>query len=114
MAFLNGIFSRRQAPSARELEKFVTALVGQCEAGAWQRVEGRTSRMSPAEARGYIRARSAAVVHAQVQHALRMRPNWPATTATAVLEQTANETVRQIHRRLLNLRHPIVERRQAA
>jgi hypothetical protein len=114
MAFLNGLFSRRQAPSPRELEKFVRTVVELCEPTVWDRVEGRTSRMSPAEARGYIRARCAAVVHEQVEQALRKHPNWPTTLRTEVLERTADDTVREVHHRLLNLRHPIVERRQAA
>lgn len=114
MAFLKGIFSRRRAPSPRELEKFVKSMVDQCQPAVWDRVEGRTSRMSPAEARGYIRARCATVVHEQVGQALRKHPNWPTTLHTEVLARTADDTVRAIHHRLLNLRHPIVERRQAA
>ncbi len=114
MAFLKGIFSRRQAPSPRDLEKFVKSVVDLCQPAVWDRVEGRTSRMSPAEARGYIRARCAAVVHEQVGLALRKHANWPTSLHTEVLERTAHETVRAVHHRLLNVRHPIVERRLAA
>ena len=114
MAFLNGLFSRRNLPSPRDLEKFVRSIVDLCEPAVWQRIEGRTSTMSPAEARGYIRARSAVVVNEQVGQALRKHTNWPARLKAEVLERTTHDTVRQVHFRLLNLRHPIIERRKAA
>lgn len=114
MALLNGLIWRRKGPSPRELAALVKTLADRCEPAVWQRIEGRTQAMSPAAARGYIRARAAAIVNEQVDLALVDRVSWPAEVREQILTETAQQTVRSVHHRLLNARHPAAQRRLAA
>jgi hypothetical protein len=57
-----------------------------------QRVAGATSGMSAAERRGYIRARSAAVIHREVDQAMLQQPSLRAADRPALL-QLATEAV---------------------
>ncbi len=70
--------------------------------------------MSPAEACGYIRARAAAVAHTQVDRALQLRSRTDPELHSMLLDWVQRDLVRRIHHRILNVRHPIVERRKAA
>lgn len=113
MTFLR-LRSSKKSPSQRELEALVRTLVDRCEPAVWERVHSRVMRMGPAEARGYIRARSADIVHDQVGRALEEYPDWQASVRQIVADAALSGIVRQTHRRLLNARNPIVEYRRAA
>lgn len=114
MSVFNRVMSWRRVPSSREITSLVRTLIDRCEPAVWERVAGRAARMAPAEARGYIRARSAGIVRDQVQRLLAANAHWQATVQADILDQATHGLVRQVHHRLLNAQHPIVERRQAA
>lgn len=50
----------------KETSELAARIAPRCHAAVWARVERRAPSMRLSEARGYIRARAAAVVHAQV------------------------------------------------
>jgi hypothetical protein len=114
MALLSLIRNWWQAPSTRELEALVKTIVDRCELAVWDRASERAAAMSPAEARGYIRARAATVVHLQVERALQLRSRTEPELHELLFDWVKRDVVRQIHRRLLNTRHAVVERRKAA
>lgn len=114
MGFFANLRSWRRAPSPREIASLIKTIVDRCEPTVWESVNARAILMGPAEARGYIRARAAAVVGNQVELALRSHANWHAAAQTMVLEATTDGIVRQIHHRLLNARRPAAQRRLAA
>lgn len=57
-----GAGARRAAACTRLAEQVVEA----CFERAWQRVAGRAAAMSPAEARGFVRARTADVLRESI------------------------------------------------
>jgi hypothetical protein len=57
-----------------------------CETAVWQRVGERASTLPLAEARGYVRARSAAIVRRQVDLILLSHPDTSAVSRVQVLE----------------------------
>jgi hypothetical protein len=57
-----------------------------CETAVWQRVGDRATTMPLAEARGYVRARGAAIVRRQVELVLLSHPETSAVSRVQVLE----------------------------
>jgi hypothetical protein len=57
-----------------------------CETAVWQHVGARASTMPLAEARGYVRARSARIVRRQVDLVVLSRPELSATTHARINE----------------------------
>ena len=78
-------------PSDR-LAEIATQIAGRSQDAVAERVSGRTAGMSAAERRGYIRARSAAVIHREVDKTMLQQPHLQADDRTALL-QMATETV---------------------
>lgn len=114
MAMFTVIRNWWQSPTPRELDALVKVIVERCEPAVWERASDRARGMSPAEARGYIRARAAAVVELQVERALALRSISEPQLREMLLDCVKNDVVRKIHLRLLNIRHAVVERRKAA
>jgi hypothetical protein len=96
------------------MEALVKSIVDRCEPAVWDRAGDRAIAMSAAEARGYLRARAAAVAEVQVDRAMQIRSRSEPTFRQLLLDGVKNEIVRQLHKRILNARHPAIERRRAA
>jgi hypothetical protein len=64
----------------RTLRAMAADAARRCETAVWQHVGPRASTMPLAEARGYVRARSAGIVRRQVELVLLERPELAATT----------------------------------
>ena len=98
MRFLDDLFGR----SERQVSALASDLAQRSAATVWQRVGHRVSTMTSAEARGYIRARAAEVIHAEVERLLQFEPGlrgWAhealvAQATEGVIEQTLNEMQR--------------------
>jgi len=86
-----------------------------CQAMVWSRVGRRAPLMSLAEARGYVRARAALVVHEAVDRELELRGSqgWR-HDPVGLLDETTNEVIRLVLKQVLDTRHtPSVVRRAA-
>lgn len=83
---------RRWIPDERTVRSLAADAARRCETAVWQQVGERASTMPLAEARGYVRARSAAIVERQVELALLGSPH-VAAWRTDVLEQALEATV---------------------
>jgi hypothetical protein len=64
----------------RTLRALAAEAARRCETAVWQHVGPRASTMPLAEARGYVRARSAGIVRHQVELVLLGRPELKATS----------------------------------
>lgn len=61
--------------SRKEASELAARIAPRCHAAVWARVERRAPAMRLSEARGYIRARAAAVAHAHVNAELACAPH---------------------------------------
>lgn len=68
----------------RTLKALAADAARRCETAVWQHVGTRVSRMPLSEARGYVRARSAAIVRRQVELVLLSRPQLAAASQARI------------------------------
>lgn len=112
MQFWNWLFGRRHAERVRTL---ADQLARECVSGVWARVYRRAPAMSLAEARGYVRARAASVVHSAVDRELARRGQhvWR-PEPTLLVTATTDAVVRLVLKQVLDTRPMPVTVRRAA
>lgn len=105
---------RRWIGDDRTLRSLAVEAARRCETAVWQKVGQRASTMPLAEARGYVRARSAPIVRRQVELVLVSQPDVVASRRSRVVEQALDAAVvRAIE--VMRTRSAVpVARRQAA
>ena len=88
-------FLAKLLPSRKEawLHETTLSIVDHCWDAVWSRVEARIFSLSPAQARGYVRARSIHVVHRHLQTACCV----PAGVSSSVQK----ELTRRVHEELV-------------
>jgi hypothetical protein len=111
MRLLNFLAS---AHRAKHLAEVAIAVARRCRADVLQRCERRAVYMSAAEARGYIRARSAAVICPEVERTLAVDLLLDAKSAGELLEQATEAVVELVHASVLQQRSYAFARRRAA
>jgi hypothetical protein len=99
---------------AKHLAEVAIAVARRCRGEVLDRCERRAAYMTAAEARGYIRARAAAVVFAEVQQALAVDARLDAKAADEVLDQATEAVVELVHASVLQQRSRSFARRRAA
>src|ERR1051325_6503225 len=72
-------------------------------AEVWQRVEHRARTMRLAEARGYMRARAAEIIHREVDHALACQHGHASLNREQILNQSTDLVVTLLFRDLLHV-----------
>jgi hypothetical protein len=83
--------------------------------GIRHRLNPLAQTMTPAEARGYVRARAAVVVWREVDHALTVEGRLPAWGRDELFRQTTNHVVLQLSSELVSLpRSQVRSQRRAA
>lgn len=86
-------FLQRWIRDDRTLRAVATDVARRCETAIWQQVAARASTMPLAEARGYVRARSAGIVRRQVDLVLLSRGDVAESSRTRILEQALEAAV---------------------
>ena len=81
-------------------DRLIESLAGQIAANCHQAVQKRlgpqVASMGRAEARGYIRARAAAVIADEVEHALASQPQLPWTYQDELRLRATNQVVQRV------------------
>lgn len=90
MKFL-GLFSR--ASQQDRLAKLVAEVASRSCAELWSLVQSPTTQMSPAQARGYLRARSAPLVAREAEAALRCRGSFSNSLQAELIELAKEQVV---------------------
>lgn len=111
MALLDLVFPSRRIARWNAL---VDQVAGASVEAVCRRVELRAGAMTPAEARGYIRARSAGIVHQKADYALAHRPTSIVARREALIEQAREEVVRRVMGRVRTPIPAVYARRKAA
>lgn len=88
---------------ARQLQRLALLVAERSLEGVRHRLNPLAHTMTPAEARGYVRARSAAVVTREVDHALSIEGRIPAWGRGELLRQATSHVVLQLSRELVSL-----------
>jgi hypothetical protein len=81
------------------VERVAGEVARECRGELWRKVQSRAADMSVAEIRGYVRARAAALVAAEVQRPVASAPLEPAlrtAIAERAVEQLVNLVVRDV------------------
>lgn len=102
------------AQRAKHLAEAAIAIARRCRAEVLERCERRAVQMSAAEARGYIRARAAAVVYPEAQLTLTADSLLGVTATTELLDQATEAVVELVHVSVLQQRSRSFARRRAA
>jgi hypothetical protein len=103
----------RFRPDAR-MARLAERIADRCQAAVWERICRRAPGMAVAEARGYIRARAAAVVHAEVESALAEQPVIARAWRSRLVEMVTEEVVRAALATLFRMEHRPAAMRRAA
>ena len=111
MGLLSYFADRR---SARQLAGLAAEIAQRSHGDVWQRVAHRATAMRLVEARGYVRARAARVIHHHVHAALETRPEIDDSRREELISLATEVVISAIARELLHLPQRIVPRRQAA
>jgi len=102
------------AQRANHLAEVAIVIARRCRAEVLDRCERRAVQMSAAEARGYIRARAAAVVDPEVRQTLRTDTVLDRTAAAELLDQATEAVVELVHATVSQQRSRGFARRRAA
>ncbi|MBI3463527.1 MAG: hypothetical protein HY000_10785 [Planctomycetes bacterium] len=111
MRLLNFLAS---AHRAKHLAEVAIAVARRCRAEVLERCERRAVYMSAAEARGYIRARAAAVICPEVERTLAADSLLDAQAAAELLDQATEAVVELVHATVQQQRSYGFARRRAA
>jgi hypothetical protein len=84
----------------RMLDQRSSELVECCQDTVWQRVYRNALAMRPPEARGYIRARAAAIVHGEIDRMLRGAATLDAASRSCLESRVVDELIGIVGRRL--------------
>ena len=87
----------------KRARQLVDLVAGRSHSAVWDRVERQVVTMQLAEARGYIRARAAEVIHDHVDAEHRRRPLSPLLRKDQLISHATDRVVSLIFRDLLNL-----------
>lgn len=80
----------------RMVEDLTKKIAARCETAVWGRIHHQASKMDPAQAAGYIRARAALVIHQEVQLAMQRIAESTDSMVARVTESTTNVIVRRM------------------
>ncbi|QDU93252.1 hypothetical protein [Lignipirellula cremea] len=97
----------------RQLTELSEKLACDCRHQVWQRIVNRAGGMSPAESRGYIRARAAVVVKREVLRAVQ-NEQFSAPTLQRLQQLTSDAVLRLISTQLHMLQPATAPLRRAA
>lgn len=100
--------------SAKQMAGLAAEIAERSHSDVWQRVAHRATAMRLVEARGYVRARAARVIHHHVHEALETRPEIDDARREELISLATEVVISAIARELLHLPQRIVPRRQAA
>ena len=92
-----------RARTARQLQRLALLVAERSLDGVRHRLHPMAHSMTPAEARGYVRARAAAVVTHEVDHALSVEGRIPTWGRGELLRQATGHVVLQLSRELVAL-----------
>ena len=109
---LNQILPFRR--SRKDLPATADRIAACCQEGVWQRIGQRAASMRLAEARGYIRARAAAVVSVEVDRATAADAELSRDDAETLRRLTSEVVVSRVIREMLNGRRRAGTTRKAA
>lgn len=90
MGFLNSIIS---LTNARQLNEYAQVIAQKSYPHVWRRVKQRVLTMTPAEARGYIRAHSAEIIRANVTAALESHDGLGDWAREALVERASDDVI---------------------
>ena len=99
--------------STKQLRELCAQIAPRCRAAVWDRVQHRVTTMRLSEARGYIRARSAAVIHDRVNAEL-AHCRAIAISRTELVALVTDMVVTQVFRDLITVPPVRKELRRAA
>ena len=77
------------------LDRTAGEVAEKCRANVWQRVRLRTSDMSMAELRGYVRAQAAAWIDGEIDH-LACRDSWKPALRSRVTDTAVNRLISMV------------------
>lgn len=86
----------RHLSGAARLEEVAEHSAATARHAVWDRVRRQVGDMGPSEARGYVRARSAAVVHRVIDRVLKHDPSLRGAIRTRLVELTTESLIRAI------------------
>jgi hypothetical protein len=86
----------RHLSGAAKLEEIAEHAAACARHAVWERVRRQIEPMGPAEARGYVRARSAAVVHRVIGRVYENDPTLRRAARTRLVELTTESLIRII------------------
>ena len=89
--------------TARQLQRLALQVAERSLEGVRHRLNPLAHTMTPAEARGYVRARAAAVVTREVDYALSLEGRTPTWGRGELLRQATTQVVMQLSRELVSL-----------
>jgi len=98
----------------RQLQRLAVQVAERSLDGVRHRLNPSANSMTPAEARGYVRAKAAAVVTREVDLVLSVEGRIPAWGRGELLRQATNHVVLQIGRELVSLPPAQVRRMRRA
>ncbi len=84
----------------RRIDQLTEQVVAACREQVWAKVAGRAGRLSPAEARGYVRARAAIAVREAVERTAEEN-QLSARLRARLAEQTLSRVVSDLSRQLV-------------
>ncbi len=90
MTWIQSLFAFR---NARQVQEATDQLVTRAWPWVWQRVAARVPDMSPAEARGYVRAHSSELVRSSAASLVSKHPTMKEWAIEAIVEQTLDGLV---------------------
>ena len=86
----------RQMTGEARLEEVAEHAATRCRHAAWERVRRQINTMGPAEARGYVRARSSIVVYREIDRLLRQDGSLRAASRARLIELTSSSLQRAV------------------
>lgn len=99
---------------SRQAQQLAVVIAHRGLATVWQRVSGQVANMQPSEARGYIRARAAQVIHAEANRVVDFDRAIPSKYRAELIQLATNEVLRLTVRQWMTVRtarsQPIVRR----
>ncbi len=96
----------------RMVEDLTRKIAARCEPAVWARIEKTAPQLDPAQARGYIRARAAEIIHREAHLMTQNVVDGGESLADRVIRSTSNVIVRRMMSAIA-VQHPTEIRRAA-
>lgn len=110
MTWIHSLFAFR---NARQVQEAAEQLVVRVWPWVWQRVEAKALGMTPAEARGYVRAHSSEMVRASAASIVQNHPSLQEWAEESIVEKTLEGLVSLCLAELVQHQRQMMQRRQS-